>query len=225
MLAARRPPRCPPAPPIARALRLQTPPPDCPTNPPGDPRPSLLSHHTHPACSRSGQTQGARVAGCSVTSSLSPAPWHWLGVQAEQGTRLGLRPSLPQNRGRDIDSGCSAGLGPLPSPRGMTVLEPHQGGASAPAPPARRGAKSSLAPGQLCPSPMDTQQLPLVPVLLPQSALPPPPCPPPPLPSQLVSVVTTVPHTLCLQLSMWSWLGLQRTPSKEPAPASTRSQR
>lgn len=97
MLAARCPPRCPPAPPIARALELQ--PPDCPTDPRGDPRPPFLSHHAHPACSRNGQMQGARAARCSMTLSLSPAPWDRLGVQVAQGTRLGLRPSLLQNRG------------------------------------------------------------------------------------------------------------------------------
>ena len=100
--------------------------------------------------------------------------------------------------GGDIDSGCSADLGPLPSPGEMTSLESHQGGAST-----LQLLLGEERPGAaLLLSPVGTQQLPLIPAQLLQGAPPPPPCPPPPLPSPLMFVVITVPHTLCFQPSM-----------------------
>jgi hypothetical protein len=58
-------------------------PPDCPIDPRADTHPALLPHHTH----------------CTLLSDIAPepAPWDHLGVQAAQGTRLGLSPSLGQN--------------------------------------------------------------------------------------------------------------------------------
>lgn len=129
-------------------------------DPRGDSRPSLLSHHTHPVGPCSGRAHrpvtAHRTLGPPGGAGGAPDAYThtWRG-RGQVSWLLGWPRSFPQtekndNRAREQNGRiCSRCCG--------------------------RKTGSSLALGQLCPSPMDTLQLPLLPAQLHQDAPPPPP--------------------------------------------------